>query len=47
MNLTKNKIEILKYHFLTEEIIVYDNTPYVEKKAANAQIMIAKSTGLA
>lgn len=34
-------------HVLVNEVIVYDNTPHVEKNATNAQIGIAKSTGIA
>jgi hypothetical protein len=34
-------------HALVNEVIVYDNSPYVENGAKNAQIAIAKSVGIA
>ena len=34
-------------HALVNEVIVYDNSPYVENGAKNAQIAIAKSDGIA
>lgn len=34
-------------HILVDEVIVYDNSPWVLNKAKNAQIAIAKSDGIA